>query len=133
MTCQVWEGCTNSSGYGTQYDPSTKKPDMAHRVAYRKAKGSIPEGMVVMHSCANKLCVNPDHLSLGTQHENRMEMVSRGVSGEQKLTTEDVDLIRWCHRQGSKVYGWQKAVRESLGVSRSCVAKILSHNSFVEV
>jgi len=107
---------------------------MAHRVAYEKAKGPIPEGMVVMHTCANRLCVNPDHLQVGTQAENRWEMVQRGVSATQKITLEEADLIRWCHRQGPRKgnYGWQRKVRETFGVSRSAIAKILSGESLLE-
>jgi hypothetical protein len=39
---------------------------MAHRVAYELAKGPIPEGQQVHHTCENKWCVNADHLILTT-------------------------------------------------------------------
>lgn len=41
-----------------------------HRLAYHLAKGPIPDGMVVMHTCDTPPCCNPDHLKLGTHLEN---------------------------------------------------------------
>ena len=38
----------------------------------------IPDGMVVMHSCDNRACCNPNHLSLGTQSANIKDSVSKG-------------------------------------------------------
>ena len=43
---------------------------IAHRVAYEKAYGPIPEGLVIDHLCRNGLCVNPEHLEAVTRKEN---------------------------------------------------------------
>jgi hypothetical protein len=53
---------------------------MAHRWSWTLANGPIPDGMVVMHRCDNPPCVNPGHLSLGTQLENIADRVSKGRS-----------------------------------------------------
>lgn len=72
----------------------------AHRFAWMLANGQIPEGMVIMHNCDVPLCVNPAHLSCGTQFENCQDVVKRGRSnlGERhgcaKLTERDVMAIR---------------------------------------
>lgn len=50
----------------------------AHRAAWLIYRGEIPEGMQVLHSCDIGICVNPDHLRLGTHTENMQEMVERG-------------------------------------------------------
>lgn len=42
----------------------------AHRFSWILANGSIPEGLVIMHTCDNTECVNPNHLELGTQLDN---------------------------------------------------------------
>jgi hypothetical protein len=53
----------------------------AHRASYLMFKGRIPRGKLVLHSCDNRKCVNPDHLSIGTYKENARQMVSRGRDG----------------------------------------------------
>jgi len=37
--------------------------EMFHRFIYRAHKGPIPEGHEVDHTCRNRACCNPDHLS----------------------------------------------------------------------
>jgi hypothetical protein len=50
----------------------------AHRVAWIKAHGPIPTGLVVRHICDNPPCVNVDHLVLGTDADNIHDMHERG-------------------------------------------------------
>ena len=46
-----------------------------HRVAWEAHNAEpIPEGMVVMHTCDNPACFNPNHLVVGTQQENLQDM-----------------------------------------------------------
>jgi hypothetical protein len=52
-----------------------------HRVAWVFTNGSIPKGMMVLHKCDNRKCVNPDHLYLGTHCDNMKDVVDRGLSG----------------------------------------------------
>lgn len=54
------------------------KRDYAHRVVYRHFKGEIPEKYVVMHSCDNTLCCNPNHLSVGTIRDNVYDSINKG-------------------------------------------------------
>ena len=51
---------------------------LAHREAYRLFVGELVEGLVVMHSCDNPRCIEPTHLSLGTQLENISSAASKG-------------------------------------------------------
>lgn len=75
--CWKWLGATCSNGrYGRV--PGFKPMKMAHREAYEKAYGPIPNGLFVCHSCDFGLCVNPDHLFLGTHSDNMKDAAKKG-------------------------------------------------------
>lgn len=57
------------------------KMKKAHRVAWEKAKGSIPDGLMVLHKCDNPPCINVDHLYLGTHSDNAADRQRRGRGG----------------------------------------------------
>lgn len=100
-TCWVWTSATAGSGYGFFWIGGVKRSDYAHRIAYQMHKGAIPDGMVVMHSCDNKLCVNPAHLSVGTNTDNMSDSARKGRiafgvrnGGGRKLTDNSVRRIK---------------------------------------
>jgi hypothetical protein len=66
--CINWHKSIRDTGYGQTFFRG--KVMRAHRVAWIKANGEIPEGMVVDHMCRNRSCVNVEHLRVVTQREN---------------------------------------------------------------
>jgi hypothetical protein len=40
--------------------------------------GDIDKGMSVLHKCDNRRCVRPDHMFLGTQKDNVLDMRKKG-------------------------------------------------------
>lgn len=92
-SCVRWTGALNSSGYPITW--KNGKTVYAHREAV-----SAPKGSVVLHSCDNKWCVNPQHLSIGTHKDNSLDMVkkNRQAKGEScarsKLLENEVLEIR---------------------------------------
>lgn len=73
--CWLWTGAKSTNGgYGYFIYGRGGQKLRAHRVAWEMTHGPIPEGWVVMHLCDNPLCVNPDHLEVGTQADNVLDM-----------------------------------------------------------
>lgn len=71
---------------------SKEKTCRAHRLAYELFKGEIGK-MCVLHTCDTPLCVNPEHLFLGTIQDNSDDMVKKGRHAS-KLTQEQAQEIR---------------------------------------
>lgn len=71
--CVLFPGNLDKDGYGKVGRRSLR----AHRVAYEKFVGPIPDGMVVMHICDQPACINTEHLRLGTQRENIYDCIAK--------------------------------------------------------
>lgn len=87
--CHLWTGASDKNGYGMIMVPGTggasghvMKHVRAHRVAWERSRGPIPEGLGVLHHCDTPACVNPAHLYLGTQRSNMRDASVRGRFGE---------------------------------------------------
>lgn len=76
--CWLWTAGTRS-GYGTLRSGGKRGPMIqAHRLSWELANGPMPQGAHILHSCDNKLCVNPAHLRPGTQADNTQDAIERG-------------------------------------------------------
>jgi hypothetical protein len=90
--CWEWTANKNHKGYGTLR--LNGKMRMAHRTSFEiYHKRSIIEEMFILHSCDNRKCVNPLHLSEGTHQENMDDMVMKGRV-KTKLTEEQIIEIK---------------------------------------
>jgi hypothetical protein len=75
--CWPWLGNCNKDGYG-RISLRRGVIILAHRYAFEKYVGPIPEGQRLLHSCDNPPCCNPAHLSVGTQADNVADMIAKG-------------------------------------------------------
>lgn len=97
---KVGDGCwewTRSKSYAKFWDG--QRSVFAHRKSWEIHHGPIPEGMCVCHRCDNPICVRPDHLFLGTQRDNIIDMVSkgrwnRGPDSRSIISPEEAESIR---------------------------------------
>lgn len=77
--CIEWTGRLDRCGYGImRFTYKGERRDMPiHRYVYALTKGWPGRG-IVMHSCDNRACINPRHLSCGTQLDNIRDMDRKG-------------------------------------------------------
>ena len=108
-------------GYGkVNRKVNGKKITLAHRYAWTRSHGDIPDGLTVDHICENTRCVNVAHLQLLTQAENirKRRIPQRGATACRKgheYTEENTywygteRRCRTCHRERQQQYVQQKA------------------------
>lgn len=134
--CHPFTGSiVQQSGYGQigGFHTSTDERAMfkSHVVAWEVANGrSVPDGMVVRHTCHNPLCCNPAHLVEGYPADNYADMVAAGRRRTKKLDKALVLAIAiggiW--RRESNL-----ALSAKHGVSPSAVRNILSGSAHSKI
>lgn len=89
-TCWEWTGTRNKGGKGGTHGRMFLDGRMvlAHRLSWELHVGPIPEGMCVLHKCANPPCVNPRHLYVGTQADNARDRSADGNSTKGRAMPE---------------------------------------------
>ena len=104
---------------------------MAHRVAFEfHHKRPIEDGKILLHSCDNRKCCNPNHLREGTHKDNSDDKFARGrfvrmckeSNGNSKLTSDQIQIIR--HRYKTERISQEKLGKE-YGVSQHAISKIV--------
>ena len=131
-TCHWWAGGLDTHGYG-QFSVDGKA-NLAHRVSYELYKGAVTDGLQVLHTCDQPLCVNPDHLFLGTHQDNMDDKVKKGrqsaLIGERNpkavLTEGDVREIRASGKS-------QKDLANEYGVGQTAISRVLLRQSWKHV
>ena len=82
--CWLWTSKVCRNGYGRL--KINGKYFGAHRVSYEAFVGEIPDGLVVMHKCDVRSCVNPNHLMIGTYKDNLEDARKKGRwDGQKKM------------------------------------------------
>ena len=149
--CWNWTGTKNKKGYGViagVVDQERLVPKgqqmLAHRVSWMLHMGPIPKGKgahgtVVMHTCDNPACVNPQHLRLGTQSDNVKDMVVKGrkVAGEWQRR-KGVDHFRSAFKDQADIdlicstVGKTKELADRFGVDVCTIKRIRRRSGVVK-
>lgn len=140
-SCHIWIGNRFNTGYGSFgfTDSNNKKrrwkPYLAHRIAYEIAYGKFDKNLEVCHRCDNPLCVNPDHLFLGSHSDNMNDAAvkKRMQYGESrhnnKLKESDIILIHQFYKEGKT----QKQISDMFHVSQSVICRILNYKTWKHI
>jgi hypothetical protein len=102
--CWLWTG--NCSEYGYARASHKDMTIYVHPLAYRLAKGRVPSGMSLLHTCGHAHCINPAHMRPVTRKQLVRWMVKTGAFScgsshpGAKLTEAKVRRIRQTHAQG---------------------------------
>lgn len=117
--CWDWRGCLNN-GYG--FYGAERQYVYAHVVSYELHVGPT-NGLWVLHECDRPICVQPNHLHLGSnalnveERERRGRSAKRARNGNAKLSEAEVEFIRSSSLS-------QVSVASLLGVSQSTISSI---------
>lgn len=130
--CWRWTGSRAVTGYCNFFYKA--KTMLAHRASlliFGKVKQLTP-GLHVSHSCMNRDCVAPDHLTEKTQSENNgadKKRQGKDNSGE-RCHFSKLDWAKVCSIRNStqKV----KELAEKYGVSCSCISSVRKNKTWVK-
>ncbi len=133
--CWEWTGATDGYGYGQIWNNGGER--RAHRLSWEFSTGDQPGNLDVCHRCDNPLCVNPEHLFLGTAKDNCADMMRKGrqshfprsrgaKNNRSKLTESNVHNIREMLDMGLH----QNEIAKTFGVTRSAVYAIRVGNTW---
>jgi hypothetical protein len=125
--CWEWRGRKFSNGYGCL--GISIKNYLAHRVSYEIFYGNFPKELLVCHKCDNRLCVNPNHLFLGTYKENSKDCIDKNRKNskkgedvwDSKLRNEDIINIRKLYQLDGHT---AKDLSNKYGVDQSIIRKV---------
>ena len=112
MTCIISPFYKDRGGYAIKW--YNGKNNRHHRLTYALHNNIDPDDMknlVVMHTCDNPPCINPDHLRLGTHQDNMTDKINK-KRHKTKLTEQQVLDIRASNKSGVELgneYGVTKA------------------------
>lgn len=141
--CWPWKGCRNSTGYGSI--TVCQITYSAHRVVYYltnpglitlKAPTDKKTKQFILHVCDNRLCCNPNHMTLGNYDDNNKDAANKGRSNacrganhkRAKLTQEQADKIREIAKTGLTYVD----ISKMFNIHANNVSRIVRMKAYVE-
>lgn len=107
--CIIWTGSLNGSGYGRLR--VNGRMVLAHRYAWERERGPIPDGAVLDHTCWERACCNVEHLRIATPQEN-----SANRSGAWKGRKHDLPRGVYRDRRGYRALVRHNGQQNYLGM-----------------
>jgi hypothetical protein len=115
--CWTFNGGTGNSSIALpmahKRGPDEPKRQLAWRYLWESIHGPIPTGLVIRHKCDGGkppvLCVNPDHLELGTQADNCDDRYRRRTAPNRPILSSMAEAMIELHALGAPVETIAKA------------------------
>lgn len=104
--CWIWTGGRGrATRPGFVYGQVKIRPQRfaTHRISWALVNGAIPRGMCICHRCDVPLCVNPDHLFVGTQADNLRDAWEKGRARGHTFTIEERERAHANRAIGSRL------------------------------
>ncbi len=130
--CWEWQGARLSGNAKCRYGSmsvgkASEGKIYAHRLSWEIHNGEIPNLKSVLHKCDNTICVNPNHLYLGTAVDNMRDRDTRGRNGVALLSLSDITEMK-------RLYKTHKIAFSELGtlfgVSGSVAANAVNNRTY---
>jgi hypothetical protein len=130
--CWLFDGAKEQNGYGYVVNPLEGGPKflLAHRLSWILTNGEIPDGLLVLHKCDIRACVNPDHLFLGTDADNQADKHRKDRDPTRTLKSAQASEIRAALRTPRR--GLQKELADKYGVSQGIISKLKLGKTYKE-
>lgn len=88
--CWLWTGHVQHQGYGRLWSADRQGMILATHVALAIAGRPVPPRMMACHRCdvwgVGPACVNPDHLFVGSNQDNQIDYVAKGLNEKTRRT-----------------------------------------------
>lgn len=134
--CWAWTTSTSAAGYGRLRFGGTE--ELAHRFSWELVNGPIPDGLVIDHRCANRKCVNPEHLravTVGQNVQHRTGPTRKSKSGVRGVYW-DKRQKAWCatarlHRR-NYFGGYHSTLEAADRAARALRAQLFTHDDHDE-
>jgi len=130
-SCWEWKGALTNSGYGKA--SINHKTINAHRASYEMFKEVIPKGLLVLHQCDNKKCINPDHLYIGDHKQNSKDAKDRGRRVKTFFRKYSWKIAKKCYDMKNKGMPYTEIAKKMKIISGSVRHMALKYEKYMNV
>lgn len=126
--CWLWLGAKLSCGYGN-IEKKKYGTSLAHRAIYEHVRGKkLDRSVELDHICANKACVNPEHLRECSKSEN---MCYRPTQANNTSGFKGVCWNKQCGKWMAKIILKRKQIHLGLFVSKEMAARAYNEAALI--